>query len=1095
MPQNPRYTKGELKGSGSFKSVYVAYDAQDGREVALNEVSLVGLDKSKRERIFREVQMLKSLHHKRILPIYDTWVTDTHLRFTTEMMSCSLNDFIRRAKRIKMKNVKKWSRQILSGLVYLHSKHIIHRDLKCENIFIDSSNSSVKIGDFGLSISVQDQKFAVSLIGTPSFLSPEVCLEESYNEKVDIWSFGMCVLEMLTGQYPYAEYKSPLHVIRAIMDRKLPQSFQTITDPLCRSFIQTCLQEASKRPTAEQLLEHNFFKENPEHDNITLNYPDEISSEDDVGVFGGYGGELGGEQKGNQGHQQSNQPRPSKAPLESPSHRISTPTPHTPSNRSLGKKHKKKTSSKATVVVESIKDDVAVLTLFINVKGQYKKIKINFNLESDTADQVSEDLKEYFSLEKRQKANIQQAIYDALAEIGGDFDESLNNNQQTHKLDEEYRIVSGGEQQRKNQSELNSGVSEGPSRKNAAGGEQQQHDTPPRTSAANVVHGGANTNTPQQQDAFHHLLERTPSSASPAYPPAHSPVPQTTRSPRHAQNQTPGTTSTQQKTSQFSTTNTPTTRHLVERRNSGSDLTSGAPIFALHTQDAEYISRSANDSTKEVNVAGITVPAPPIEHGPNHSYRGRILSKRDYLDRMHHLDMLHQKELDDISERIRLLKQQKRDLKARYMIDRSDLLNEFRNSHEDTEMMSEDGGPRSSSMNAHGADSNSSYASQHGVGIRPEQHHLYTFPGAPLQGIHSPANSPSARSHVSTNGGGVAFMSTPPQQNSQHDLNIFSSENGDNPPPAHLVQNSTDMTTSNSQGDMLDYNTGDSHQPTFSTPTHSTSIPDSGRPSNIRASVPSHTPQQHNLNLMDHSDLDSLFTPSTGENPSVRGGGATPEQQGLHHNAVTPSLTGGVVSNPNSISRTSTPAHVSTPSNTDNSQLPPRLSRSNSNSLLPPLTVQHITPGTPLSVDYSMPFTDFSSAVSVREIHARDLSSKNHHVEIVEENILDVMEFSSIPLSNNNNHTAAVALSSIQSLPSTLTPQPSATSKLMQSHGSAMATSAGGNNGAGQNTANKDANPTDLLSDLFDKSMQELITEHSVLQPSRAPKKGAGKGV
>ncbi|MBA0820532.1 hypothetical protein Gohar_019620, partial [Gossypium harknessii] len=95
-----------------------------------------------------------------------------------------------------MKAVKSWARQVLAGLIYLHSHDppIIHRDLKCDNIFINGNQGEVKIGDLGLA-TVLEQSNAKSVIGTPEFMAPEL-YDESYNELVDIYSFGMCMLEM-----------------------------------------------------------------------------------------------------------------------------------------------------------------------------------------------------------------------------------------------------------------------------------------------------------------------------------------------------------------------------------------------------------------------------------------------------------------------------------------------------------------------------------------------------------------------------------------------------------------------------------------------------------------------------------------------------------------------------------------------------------------------------------------------------------------------------------------------------------------------------------------------------------------------------------
>lgn len=119
-------------------------------------------------------------------------------------------------KFVELKAIKKWARQILRGLHYLHSHNppIIHRDLKCDNIFVNGNQGEIKIGDLGSAI-VMQQPTAHSVIGTPEFMAPEL-YDEEYNELVDIYSFGMCMLEMVTCEYPYNECKNPAQIYKKV---------------------------------------------------------------------------------------------------------------------------------------------------------------------------------------------------------------------------------------------------------------------------------------------------------------------------------------------------------------------------------------------------------------------------------------------------------------------------------------------------------------------------------------------------------------------------------------------------------------------------------------------------------------------------------------------------------------------------------------------------------------------------------------------------------------------------------------------------------------------------------------------------------------
>lgn len=124
---------------------------------------------------------------------------------------------MRRFKKINPKVVKSWCRQILKGLSFLHSRSppIIHRDLKCDNIFITGTTGSVKIGDLGLA-TLKNRSFAKSVIGTPEFMAPEM-YEEHYDESVDVYAFGMCMLEMATSEYPYSECTGPAQIYKRVV--------------------------------------------------------------------------------------------------------------------------------------------------------------------------------------------------------------------------------------------------------------------------------------------------------------------------------------------------------------------------------------------------------------------------------------------------------------------------------------------------------------------------------------------------------------------------------------------------------------------------------------------------------------------------------------------------------------------------------------------------------------------------------------------------------------------------------------------------------------------------------------------------------------
>lgn len=149
----------EKLGSGAYKDVYRAYDTIEGIEVAWNVVKLGGVPKAERVRIVNEVRLLERLHHPNIISFHGSWVNRETERviFVTEILSSgTLKSFVQKVQLIRWKIFKRWAIQILKGLEYLHSQDppIIHRDLKCDNIFINGTSGDLRIGDFGLSTAI-----------------------------------------------------------------------------------------------------------------------------------------------------------------------------------------------------------------------------------------------------------------------------------------------------------------------------------------------------------------------------------------------------------------------------------------------------------------------------------------------------------------------------------------------------------------------------------------------------------------------------------------------------------------------------------------------------------------------------------------------------------------------------------------------------------------------------------------------------------------------------------------------------------------------------------------------------------------------------
>ncbi|KAK4787565.1 hypothetical protein SAY86_011398 [Trapa natans] len=261
-----RYVRySEILGKGSFKKVYKAFDEVEGIEVAWNQVKVNDVLHTQDDlhKVYLEVHLLKLLNHNNILKFYHGWVDykKKNINMITELFtSGSMRQYRMKHKNVDMKAIKNWSRQILQGLVYLHDQEppVIHRDLKCDNIFVNGNHGEVKIGDLGLA-TVRNQPTAQSVIGTPEFMAPEL-YEEEYNELVDVYSFGMCILEMVTLEYPYSECKNPAQIYKKVTSGIKPAALKNVSDPQLRAFIEKCLVPASERLSAKELLADPFLQ-------------------------------------------------------------------------------------------------------------------------------------------------------------------------------------------------------------------------------------------------------------------------------------------------------------------------------------------------------------------------------------------------------------------------------------------------------------------------------------------------------------------------------------------------------------------------------------------------------------------------------------------------------------------------------------------------------------------------------------------------------------------------------------------------------------------------------------------------------------------
>ena len=270
-----QYKLGEKLGEGTFGTVYLATHKLTKQKVAIKIIEKKKLRKEiDKIRLEREITILKKLHHSNIINLYSTIETNSQIYLIQEYASGKeLFDYIIQKKKLCEKETLKYFQQIISGIEYIHKLGICHRDLKPENIIL-TLNNEIKIIDFGLSNFYNKNQLLKSVCGSPCYAAPEILKGNIYSGlKIDIWSCGIILYMMITGNLPFNDnnqislYKQIIHgkyYIPSFVPKKLSDLIKNIlvTNP-------------KKRFNLNDIKEHSWFKnenmKNNFHFGINLN--------------------------------------------------------------------------------------------------------------------------------------------------------------------------------------------------------------------------------------------------------------------------------------------------------------------------------------------------------------------------------------------------------------------------------------------------------------------------------------------------------------------------------------------------------------------------------------------------------------------------------------------------------------------------------------------------------------------------------------------------------------------------------------------------------------------------------------------------------
>lgn len=264
-----QWQKGKLLGRGTYGSVYEAINRETGGLCAMKEVDIIPDDPKSAEciqQLEQEIRVLRTLEHPNIVQYLGSeMIEDRFCIYLEYVHPGAINKYVKEhCGAVTESVVRNFTRHILSGLAYLHSKNTVHRDIKGANLLVDASGV-VKLADFGLAKHLTPHSNDLSLKGSPHWMAPEVLqavlrkdanMEDTFT--MDIWSLGCTVIEMVTGKPPWNEFNAGQAMFNVL--RRSPPIPECLSSA-GKDFLSRCLQRnPENRSSAASLLDHPFLR-------------------------------------------------------------------------------------------------------------------------------------------------------------------------------------------------------------------------------------------------------------------------------------------------------------------------------------------------------------------------------------------------------------------------------------------------------------------------------------------------------------------------------------------------------------------------------------------------------------------------------------------------------------------------------------------------------------------------------------------------------------------------------------------------------------------------------------------------------------------
>ncbi|XP_027857489.1 MAP/microtubule affinity-regulating kinase 3-like isoform X25 [Xiphophorus couchianus] len=254
-------------GKGNFAKVKLARHILTGREVAIKIIDKTQLNPNSLQKLFREVRIMKILNHPNIVKLFEVIETERTLYLVMEYASGGeVFDYLVAHGRMKEKEARAKFRQIVSAVQYCHQKHIVHRDLKAENLLLDA-DMNIKIADFGFSNEFTLGNKLDTFCGSPPYAAPELFQGKKYDgPEVDVWSLGVILYTLVSGSLPF-DGQNLKELRERVLRGKYRIPFYMSTD--CENLLKRFLVlNPAKRGTLEQIMKDRWINSGFEEDEL-----------------------------------------------------------------------------------------------------------------------------------------------------------------------------------------------------------------------------------------------------------------------------------------------------------------------------------------------------------------------------------------------------------------------------------------------------------------------------------------------------------------------------------------------------------------------------------------------------------------------------------------------------------------------------------------------------------------------------------------------------------------------------------------------------------------------------------------------------------